>query len=57
VIPTSDEECLALAKNREHLENINTIPIGDFDGVMSAKDKLELYNATKHLNIVPKRSA
>jgi|GEM_PF-1846153 len=53
VIPTSDEECLALAKNRAHLENIKTIPIGGFDGVMSSKDKLELYNATKHLDIVP----
>ncbi len=53
VIPASDEECLALAKNRARLKNITTIPIGDFDGVMSAKDKLELYNATKHLDIVP----
>jgi len=57
VIPTSDEECLALAKNRAHLANISTIPIGDFGGVMSAKDKLELYNATKHLDIVPRTFA
>lgn len=53
VIPTSDEECLALAKNCMSLGNINTLPIGEYSGVMSAKDKLGLYGATKHLGIVP----
>jgi len=53
VIPTSDEECLALAKNRAELGNISTLPIGSFGAVLSAKDKLALYEKTRHLGVVP----
>ncbi len=53
VIPASDEECLVLAKNCAILGNVNTLPIGNYAGVASAKDKLKLYETTKHLDITP----
>ncbi|VVB60210.1 ATP-grasp in the biosynthetic pathway with Ter operon [uncultured archaeon] len=53
VIPTSDEEMVALSGSCRNTEKINTLPIGNHGGVMSAKDKLKLYETTKHLDIVP----
>lgn len=54
LIPTSDEECLALSKQYLDLGNIKTIPIGKYEGVLSAKDKFMLYEKTKKLGAVPK---
>jgi predicted ATP-grasp superfamily ATP-dependent carboligase len=53
VVPTSDEECLAFSKNCNN-GNINLIPMGSYDSVLSAKDKLRLYEVTKDLDVVHK---
>jgi carbamoyl-phosphate synthase large subunit len=54
VVPTSDEECVTFSKNLQNLDGVNLIPIGSYESVLFAKDKLELYNKTKDLDIVPR---
>lgn len=51
IIPTSDEESLILSKYKKR--NINTVPIGDYEGILSVMDKLMLYESTKKFEIVP----